>query len=153
MSSDERSRKAEVDLEVVRVEALDRAKLALETAGAFRPFAITLSGQSDLLSHEVASDAVEGHSTAFEILSYGVRAGMGGTLPLAVALARQVVLRDASSGGTTSAVCVALEHLEGLARHCFLPYRREGETLIWLEPRSTPAVPWFFGVAGEPQVR
>ena len=145
--NDQGSRKAELDLEVVRIEAVERARRALERSDDFPPFAITLSGENDLLSHEVTADAVEGQSTAVEILSFSVRAGMGGSLPHAVALARKVVLRDASASAAMPAVCVALEHVDGLASRWFMPYRRESGCVVWQEPRTTRAVPWFFGAA------
>jgi hypothetical protein len=47
------TRRGEHELEVVRAEAADQAKRVLEESGELRPFAITFSGQTDLLFHGV----------------------------------------------------------------------------------------------------
>ena len=137
--------RAEDDLEIVRAEAAERAKRALHKSASLRPFAITLTTDNALLSHELATDIVEGPATAFEILAQGMRVGAGPpTTPRAVAVVRAVVVRSFVGEGSTDAVCIALEHSEGTARRCFLPYVRRGKRLSWGEPRVVPGVPWFF---------
>jgi hypothetical protein len=142
------TRRVEDDLEVVRLEAADRARAALGKGAVFRPFAITLTAENELLSHEVSPEAAEGPSTALEILAYGVRAGVAGANPRAVALVRNVVVRELLGTGETEAVCVAVEHQEGTALRCFLPYKRIEGVLSWGEERLVPAVPWCFGSSG-----
>jgi hypothetical protein len=144
MSLEQARRQAELDTEVVRLEAEDRAKRAVEEGHTLRPFAITLAGESDLFQHEVSQDAGEGPATAVEILAYGVRAGITPASPRAVALTRSVVVRNLLDDGQAEAVCIALEHAEGLARRRFLPYSRVADTVTWQEPREAPGVPWFF---------
>jgi hypothetical protein len=141
--------RVEDDLEVVREEAAGRAMRALQKSGTLRPFAITLSGENALLSHEVSPNAAESPSTAVEILAQGMRVGIGPVpTPRAVALVRTVVVRSLVDEGSTAAVCVALEHSEGTSKRWFLPYTRRGKRLSWGEPRVVPGVPWFFEIQG-----
>jgi hypothetical protein len=142
------TRRVDDDLEVVRLEAADRARVVLGKGDVFRPFAITLTAENELLSHEVSPDAAEGPSTALEILAYGVRAGVAGPNPRAVALVRNVVVRELLDAGETDAVCVAVEHREGKALRCFLPYKRVEGVVSWGPERLVPAVPWCFGAPG-----
>jgi hypothetical protein len=99
---------------------------------------------------ELSESAEENPATAVEILAYGVRAGVGGATPRAVALVRPVVVRNLFGERDTSAVCVALEHMDGLARRWFLPYSGKGSDLTWGEARLVPGVPWFFQSGLEP---
>src|SRR5687768_13633175 len=116
MSLEQAERKAELDLEVVRLEAEERAVRAVEEGHDWRPFAITLAGETDLFQHEVSENAAEERGTAVEILAYGMRSGITPTSPRAVALARSVVVRNLVGSGETPAICIALEHADGLAR-------------------------------------
>jgi hypothetical protein len=141
--------RVEDDLEVVRLEAAHRARSQLGKGDVFRPFAITLTAENELLSHEVSPEAAEGPSTALEILAYGVRSGVAGSNPRAVALVRSVVVRELLGEGEVQAVCVALEHQEGKALRCFLPYKRVEGVVSWGRERLVPAVPWCFGSGSE----
>jgi hypothetical protein len=147
MSLEQAGRKAQLDIEVVRLEAEERAKRPVEEGDDLRPFAITLVGDSDIFQHEVSEDAAEEPTTAMEILAYGMRAGITATLPSAVALARSVVVRNLLGDGETQAICIALEHVGGVTKRWFLPFAREGDRVAWLEPREVPGVPWFFASA------
>ena len=51
MSLEQAARNAESDIEVVRLEAEERARRAIEEDQALRPFAITLSGASAIFHH------------------------------------------------------------------------------------------------------
>lgn len=144
MSTDQSARTAEHELEVVRLEAEERARQELEQAGTLRPFAVTLSDEGELLVHEVSPDGDPGPMTPTETLAAGVRLGMGGQVACAVALARTVLVRDLPGGAARPAVCVVLEHVTGLAKRCFLPYSLDGGAVAWQESRLTTGVPWFF---------
>ena len=146
MSLEQTARAAELDLDVVRFEASDLAKQAIEGGQPLRPFAITLSGESNLLQHEVSEDAGEGSATAVEILAYGVRAGITPT-PRAVALVRGVTVRNLLNDGETFAICIALEHASGLSKRYFLPYRGAPGRIEWDDPREVSGIPWFFASA------
>jgi hypothetical protein len=137
------SRLAEHELEVVLTEASDLARQTIERGEDLRPFAVTLGSGSDLFRHDVPCETPMGSSDdAVEALAHGVR-GLQAVLPRAVALARGVTVRNLLGFGATLAVCIAVEHAEGAARRCFLPYRRDGLTIVWGQPRSVPCPPWL----------
>jgi len=140
------SRLAEHDLEIVLAEASERARRIVERGRRLRPFAVTLGEGSQLFRHELPPGTEADPSQAVDALAHGVR-GLLGALPRAIALVRRVSVHNLLGVGATLAICIAVEHADGLARRCFLPYKRDGRSVVWDEPRSVPCPPWLLASA------
>ena len=111
------------DLDPLFNEAIQVACHFLEKNGEFFPFGVILTEQG--ARHHVqgwtGSEAPDPQLVA-DLLIRGFRSGASSGEYRATALVRDVRVRDAERDAVTDAVSVTLEHRDGTAVTCYLPY-------------------------------
>jgi hypothetical protein len=133
------------DLDPLLEESVAVARRFLENRGEFFPFGMVLADKGEVAYVDGwTGDEQPQSKEVIDLLVSGFRRGAGQGKYLATALTADVRL----SGRDGDAIRVTLEHRDGTAIHCFLPYRKSANGWEYGEVFATAAEPSVFGSDG-----
>jgi len=139
------------DLDLLFDDAVQTACHFLEKHGEFFPFGVVLTAAGERHHVEGWTGSEQPPTeTLVEMLIRGFRSGADTGEYRATALVKDVRVHDNERDVTSDAVAVTLEHRDGTAIQCFLPYERTESGVDYGEVFANPLERTVFRESADP---